>query len=125
MAGRYHTRQYESILEHLTGNPGTAFTAREISQSCQTGLATVYRQLECLVAQQKARKITTADGARFQYMAEGATRWFYVRCDSCGTLTPISCSRLVETMSHLGEEHGFQIDTAKTVLHGRCQSCRL
>lgn len=132
MRGSYQTKHRKQILDYLAGHPGQSVSAKEIHAACQqneipVGLATIYRQLEQLMQEGKVKKVVTSDGAgiRFQYAPDSTTPdAFYLKCDRCGELTQMDCGLLHEVADHMNAEHGFQIDAAKSVLYGRCQSCK-
>lgn len=133
MRGHYQTKQYEIILDYLAQDAAKSATAKEINAACRAagstiGLATVYRQLEHLIKENKVKKIITEDGGatRFQFAAQGGQEAaLYLKCNDCGELTPTDCKMLFNVFDHMGEEHGFQIDKTKSVLYGRCQRCKL
>ena len=88
------------------------------------GLATIYRQLDKLEAEGSVHKITTEDGALYQYCPHaGGHRCFLLRCEDCGRIVHLDCSHLEALYQHLEAEHHFLVDARRTVLTGRCQSC--
>jgi len=132
MRGSYQTKQRKQILEYLAGHPGQSVPAKEIHAVCQQNgtpisLAIIYRQLEHLMQESKIKKVVTSDGAgiQSQYVAEAAALdAFYLKCDRCGKLAQMDCGLLHEVADHMGTEHGFLINAAKSVLYGRCRSCK-
>jgi len=130
MRGSYNTKQSQQILEYLQKNKSSV-SAKEIyaslgAQGMNIGLATIYRQLENLVRELKVKKIVTDEGSmRFQFVEDfEATDSYFLKCDDCGTLIASNCHLLLEVSEHMSDEHGFQIDTGKSVLYGRCKNCR-
>ncbi len=132
MRGSYQTKQRKQVWDYLAEHPDQSLSTKEIHSVFQqndapVGLATIYRHLEQLTQDGKAKKVVTNDGAgiRFQYVPEATTpEVFYLKCDRCGTLTQMDCELLYEVADHMNEKHGFQLDTTKSVLYGRCQSCK-
>ena len=47
-----------------------------------------------------------------------------VRAEKCGKLIHLECTELSLIGDHLREEHGFDIDHARTVFYGTCNECR-
>ncbi len=132
MPSGYQTKQKEIIRQCLSEQPTQSFLAKEVFLFCQraatpVGLATIYRQLERLVEEGTARKIIAADnsGVRFQYLdpsdGEGD---FFLKCECCGEVMPAACHLLERVASHMDEEHGFSIDTSRSMLYGRCKKCK-
>lgn len=130
MSGIYQTKQKQIIQEHLKANPDRSFSAKELHElfkgcTVSVGLATVYRHLTGLVEEQQVKKIITDTGrsVRFQY-ADAAADAFYLKCDCCGKVIPAQCTLLEQTKAHMSEKHGFEIDSARSLLYGRCSACR-
>jgi Fur family ferric uptake transcriptional regulator len=130
MSGVYQTKQKKIIMEHLKARPDHSFSAKELHELCKAcaasvGLATVYRQLAVLAEENRVKKIVTDAGrsVRFQY-ADAPADAFYLKCDRCGKVIPAHCSLLEQAKSHMRVEHGFEIDSARSLLYGRCSICK-
>ena len=130
MSGRYQTKQKKLIMEHLKASPDHSFSAKELHEGCKAcavsvGLATVYRHLAALVEENQVKRIITDAGksVRFQY-ADAPADAFYLKCDYCGKVSPAHCTLLEQIKAHMRAEHGFEIDSARSLLYGRCSACR-
>lgn len=131
MAGVYQTKQKDIILKCLSELPSQPFSAKDIYSVCKqnktpVGLATIYRQLDCLIGEGKIKKIVADDnkGMHFQFLDTAAhSDAFFLKCDQCGEITNAECGLLDKMAVHMSEEHGFQIDTTRSVLYGRCKKC--
>ncbi|MDR2932917.1 MAG: transcriptional repressor [Oscillospiraceae bacterium] len=131
MPNVYQTKQKGIILTYLSEHAEQAFSAREILLSCKqkgtpVGLATIYRHLECLVRENKVKKVTTDNsaGLRYQFLSPAARGdAFFLKCDCCGKITSAECGLLDEMATHMNRAHGFKLDTARSVLYGRCREC--
>lgn len=131
MSGVYQTRQREAVLACLAAHRGRSLSVREIHSACKAGgaavgVATIYRQLDCLVREGRAKKMTADDnrGLRFQHLEHAARRdAFYCKCECCGKITHADCALLEQVAAHMSREHGFRIDMARSVLYGRCGEC--
>ena len=123
----YETKQKGIILDRLAGRQGESFSPKELHALCAekgtpVGLATVYRQLERLTESDNVKRLVDVHGSvRYEYAQDGAS--FCLRCDICGRLTHADCSLLEEVAEHMSEEHGFRINTGRSVLYGRCREC--
>lgn len=128
----YNTKQKNIILSCLAANSEKFLSAKEVFALCEqnetpVGLATIYRQLEGLAEQNMAKRIISADnsGARFQYIDQGEHKdSFFLKCDCCGKMTNADCGLLAEVSDHMSAKHGFQINTNRSVLYGRCKECK-
>lgn len=130
MSGTYQTKQGKRIVAYLKDNPGRSFSAKELHLLCKSsappvGLATVYRHLAGLAQEGRVKRIITDAGKsiRFQY-ADAPADAFYLKCDCCGKVIPAHCTLLEQTKAHMSAEHGFEIDSAKSLLYGRCSVCK-
>ena len=129
----YNTRQRTQVLDCLVNNKAKHMTADEISgwlkdNDIVVGKTTVYRTLEKLVSEGKARKYISEEGksACFQYVdKEGhCEEHFHLKCTECGKLIHVQCDYLAELEQHVFQHHKFEVDNTKTVLYGVCEECR-
>lgn len=132
-ATQYHTKQKEEIFAYLKSVPGIKITVNDIVKhfvSCgmTIGTATIYRHLEQMVANGTVKKyfIDGVAGACFEYVGdetENQERRFYLKCEQCGKLVRFQCEELEHIQNHLLSDHGFSINSAKTVFYGICDKC--
>ena len=93
------------------------------------GITTIYRHLEKMVADGVVKKYFTngISGAHFEYIddSNGSIRgqYFYLKCEKCKKLIHFQCKELEQVQKHLSHEHGFDIDSPKTVFYGTCSKC--
>lgn len=127
----YRTRAQEELLSFLKKNPGTHHTASQIrdhfaAEPHPIGMATIYRHLERFVKDGSVRKYVLGPGdqACYAYMEdEGCASHFHCICEECGRLIHLDCEKLQQLRSHLLSEHGFAINSGKTVFYGTCSGC--
>nr|WP_325297996.1 transcriptional repressor [uncultured Dysosmobacter sp.] len=126
----YATKQRQAVFHCLEQRAGEALTAAELSEELRragspVGLATIYRQLEKLEQSGRIHKVATEEGAFYQYCPHPAEDHgcFLLRCEDCGRIVHLDCSRLQGLYDHLESEHHFRIDPRRTVLTGRCAAC--
>ncbi len=129
----YHTKQRTQILQYLIDHKDGHVTADQItrhlrSQECSIGKATVYRYLDRLVSQGQVRKFLLEEGASacYQYVEEPGQcqEHFHLKCVTCGALIHLHCDYLSQLGQHIAQEHGFLIDSSRTVFYGQCAACR-
>lgn len=126
----YATKQYQAVLHCLERRSETALTAADLAEDLRhsgspVGLATIYRQLEKLESAGRVHKITTEDGALYQYCphTEEEHHCFLLRCETCGRIVHLECTQLENLYTHLEAQHHFRIDPRRAVLPGRCRTC--
>ena len=56
--------------------------------------------------------------------ADGGT-CYHCKCEKCGKLIHLHCDELDGLQSHIRGEHGFEINSMRTVFYGLCDACRL
>ena len=112
----YQTKQQQAVLRCLQLRAEECLSAADLSEELRhggltVGLATVYRQLDKLTQQGLVHKVTTEEGALYQYCPQAGHPHdcFLLRCEGC---------------RHLSSEHHFRIDPRRTVLTGLCDHCQ-
>lgn len=128
----YITKQQQAVLHCLEARAEDTLTANELAEELRragnpVGLATIYRQLEKLERSGSVHKVTTEEGAVYQYCPhshdEAHPSCFLLRCQRCGHLVHLDCTHLQELYDHISREHHFRIDAYRTVLTGLCETC--
>ena len=129
----YRTKNRDALVSYLQTREGEHVTVNEIhdhfrSTGSTMGVATIYRQLEQLVADGQMRKYTVDSGsaACFEYIgaAHGHARFIHCKCEKCGKLLHIDRSEIEEMARLLEERSGFRMDNVQTVLYGVCGDCK-
>lgn len=131
----YRTEGRQRLLSFLQTHPDQQFTVEEIGNSLHdstrdanapVGQSSLYRQLAALCADGTVRKYR-AEGQKcfvYQYIGETDCRQhFHLKCLSCGKLTHLRCGMSQELLAHIREEHGFRVDSGRSILYGLCQEC--
>ncbi|MBQ8767282.1 MAG: transcriptional repressor, partial [Clostridia bacterium] len=87
----YETKQSKLVYNFLESNPHKHFTAEEvyfslITQGEHIGRTTVYRQLDRLCEEHKARKFSSGDNDAccYQFESESCHNHYHLRCSCCG-----------------------------------------
>ncbi len=131
----YNTKQKDEILKCISGFGQEHFTAQDVvSRLMKTGVtvgqATVYRFIDRLAAAGKLRKyvIDGTTAACYQVVGDGILEscheHFHLKCELCGKLIHVECEELKKIASHISKDHGFTVDSSKTVFYGVCGDCR-
>ena len=130
----YKTKQQDFLISYLHEMKGKHFTAEDVrthfeSKQISIGIATIYRQLEKLVAEGTLQKyfIDEHSAACFEYSGENCKAevpHFHLKCEQCGNLFHVECDEIQELSEHLQKEHGFAINPFRTVLYGICNACK-
>ena len=132
MADGYRTRQKEIIMEYFRACEGEHRMAVDIAEYLKgkgqnIALSTIYRTLERLENEGFLQKyvIDESSAACWQYIKEHSKcdAQFHLKCTSCRRLIHVDCNFLADVNEHIKEHHGFQIDSLKTVLYGKCADC--
>lgn len=130
---RYNTNQREKILEYLKEHSSEHVTPDSIISHFQAidepiGKATVYRYLDYLVENNVVRKYVTSLTTSACYQIIGndhkCKEHYHFKCNSCGELFHVDCDFMDEISEHVFKDHGFVIDSSKTVFYGLCEKCR-
>ena len=126
--GEYMTNGYRLVKDALAQSGGH-FTADDLytlllSRGERIGRTTVYRQLERLVSEGVACKINREDAVScYSYALGDCATHYHLLCTDCGHLSHLACHQVEDLCSHIEEEHGAKIDTARTVFYGLCAAC--
>jgi Fe2+ or Zn2+ uptake regulation protein len=123
--GAHVTRQRLSVYEYLaevSHHP----TAEEVFRSVRRrlpkiGLATVYKNLEALVACGAATKFTYGDGAaRYDVRTD---HHYHTRCLACGRVSDMEAAEGDEWLKRIKPAGGFSVQDYRLELLGYCNGC--
>lgn len=127
-AGYRNAQAREALIDFLAEQP-CALTAREIDDSLRragrgVGLASVYRNLELLVALKLVGRIEVGQGtARYERLLASGEHHHHLVCDRCGRVTPFDDPALERSIERLAERVDFAVAEHDVVLHGACAAC--
>ena len=126
----YTTKQQQAVLACLSQRQEAPISAAELAEALRrsghpVGLATIYRQLDRLEQSGHVHKLSTDQGAVYQYCdrPENGRECFLLRCTGCGRILHLDCSHLKPLYEHLERQHRFVIDPRATVFAGLCDVC--
>lgn len=96
-------------------------------RAARSGQATVYRTIDRLAASGELRKYIVDGSTAACYQKSGGKtgcrEHFHLKCEGCGRLIHVECDELAKIASHMEKEHGFAVDSSKTVFYGICREC--
>ena len=127
----YNTAGRKALIEYMASNPDQQFTVDELFSclSPSVGKSSLYRLLERLVSEGIVRKFKESElsSSAFQYVGSDAEccRHLHLKCSDCGKLVHLECPNSTELLRHIYKEHGFFIDSKKSVLYGKCKDCQI
>lgn len=126
----YQTKQLQALVECLARWGDQPVSVAQLRTDLQemgrpVGLATIYRQLERLEESHQLHKITTPEGALYQYCRHdhGEPAQCLLRCQSCGRVAHLDCNEAQSLFDHVRAHHGFRVAPADTQLLGLCGAC--
>ena len=133
MANTYQTQGRKKLISFLLAYPDKQFTVDELhlalSQGDDTparGRSSLYRQLSKLCEEGCVRKYRADDQSSYVYQYVGGRdccHHFHLKCVVCGELTHLDCTVSDDLLSHVADEHGFRIDSGRSILYGLCAAC--
>ena len=134
MKTKYRTKQREELLEYLKSLRGEHITASLIAdhfraQGSAIGTATIYRQLDQMVAEGLVCKyvVDANTPACFEYIPADDhahhEACFHCKCEECGKLFHMHSEELEELQEELKSNHRFSMDLRRTVFYGVCETC--
>lgn len=129
----YNTAGKKALIEYMAQNPDRQYTVDELFSAltavgASIGKSSLYRMLERLVTDGAVRKFKESErsSAAFQYIGsdEDCSHHLHLKCAKCGKLVHLECPNSTKLIAHIYEEHGFFIDSKKSVLYGKCKDCQ-
>lgn len=129
----YNTKQKEILLEYIKTLDGKHVSVNEIKDYINTkglkvGLTTIYRQLENLINEGQVAKINldSSSSAVFEYIGDkhlDHEDCYHLKCEACNKIVHFHCPELEHIKKHMENDHGFTINSAKTIFYGMCNQC--
>lgn len=128
----YNTKQKALLLSLLESNAEQYISAKMLRQQLMkkgvsVALPTIYRHLGSLEKQGEIQRVACESSRTIHFRIVQSSvkgEQCALLCRSCGTVKNISCDHFTGMCAHLDGEHGFLMDSQKTVLQGICGKCR-
>ena len=122
-SGHRLTAPRRRLLEVMDGL-GDRFTADEVlAASPGVGRATVFRTLRLMQELGVVCQVVLDDGGVAYRLATGGHH-HHVVCSECGAVSDFSSHDIEDLVEELGRRTGFEIDSHRLELYGRCRRCR-
>lgn len=124
---RRSTRGRQVLSQVLAGQPGFR-TAQELHTMLRTrgeaiGLATVYRSLQAMLADQEVDVIRTPEGEN-AYRRCTVSHHHHLICRSCGLVIEVQAEGFEDWASGVASLHGFSDPAHLVEIYGLCANCR-
>ena len=124
--GRHFTQQRAAVFEYLSGvthHPTADDVFCAVKRRLpKISLATVYKNLEALVACGAASKLTCGDAAaRYEIRRDPH---YHTRCLKCGSVTDLEATASATVSKLLKPPGGFRVEDYRIELLGYCRGCR-
>ncbi|HEX8178948.1 MAG TPA: transcriptional repressor [Pyrinomonadaceae bacterium] len=124
--GGHMTRQRAAVYDYLSQSTHHP-TAEEVFLNVKRklpkiSLATVYKNLEALVACAAISKLTYGDGsARYDIRTD---HHYHTRCLKCGRMWDLEAGRGLAALQQIEPQAGFSVADYRLELLGYCQDCK-
>ena len=105
---------------------GNHFTAEEVQVASPTvGRATVFRTMKLMRELGVICQVVLDDGTAVYQLADDdqADHHHHVICTECGRVTEFASDGLEGELERVATSTGFDIDTHRLELYGRCSDC--
>lgn len=131
---QYHTCAKDAVEELFRQNPDRQFSTEQVISMLKNmlpedkmpGKSTVYRIVARLCGDGALVRFRGGDGGGlYQYMGEDCDcgNHFHLKCSVCGRVYHLECERSETLLEHVLRDHGFRIDSGKSILYGECSAC--
>jgi Fur family ferric uptake transcriptional regulator len=126
--GLKHSRQRERIAQAFFAVDGHVtvedLVARARKEDPRISVATVYRTMKLLVECGLASARQFGDGQTRYEPSAGRAHHDHLICTGCGAIVEFSNERIESLQETVARRHGFEVESHKLELYGRCAACR-
>lgn len=126
--GLKHSRQRDEIAQAFTSMGGHVsveeLVARVRRVNPRISVATVYRTMKLLAECGLAVPRQFGDGQTRYEAAAGRAHHDHLICTSCGEIVEFSNERIESLQASVARRLGFEVESHKLELYGRCARCR-
>ncbi len=126
--GLKHSRQRDRIVETFFGMGGHVsieeLVARVRRLDPRISVATVYRTMKLLADSRLAVPRQFGRGQTRYEAASGKPHHDHLICTTCGEIVEFANERIESLQDLVARRHGFQVESHKLELYGRCARCR-
>ena len=122
----YNTKQKDLILAAIKKHK-QEFTIKDLHSelASETGLTTIYRLVDKMVAEGTISKIIGKDNITYYQYLEKCEHenHFFLKCENCGDMIHIDCDCINELSDHITRKHNFKLNNEHIIINGLCQKC--
>ncbi len=126
--GLKHSRQRDVIVQTFYGMGGhvpvDGLVARVRALDARVSVATVYRTMKLLAECGIAVPRRFDDGQTRYEPATGRSHHDHLICTGCGRIVEFENEKIEELQVRVARAHGFDVESHKLELYGRCDRCR-
>ena len=126
--GLKHSRQRERIAQTFFALSGHVtveeLVARARRDDPRVSVATVYRTMKLLVECGLASARQFGDGQTRYEPSAGRAHHDHLICTGCGDIIEFANERIESLQETVARRHGFEVESHKLELYGRCARCR-
>ena len=127
--GLKHSRQRDVIVETFFGMGGHvpvdgAGGAGPRRSTPRVSVATVYRTMKLLAECGLAVPRQFDDGQTRYEPATGRAHHDHLICTGCGAIVEFANEQIEALQARVARRHGFEVESHKLELYGRCDRCR-
>jgi Fur family ferric uptake transcriptional regulator len=126
--GLKRSRQRELVAEAFFAMRGHVsveeLVLRARRRDPRVSVATVYRTVKLLVESGAASARRFGDGQTRYEAAAGREHHDHLICTACGQIEEFADEQIEALQALVARRHGFEVESHKLELYGRCGSCR-
>ena len=127
-AGYRLTEPRRAVADLIAARDGH-FTANDLIEDARSsevdiGRATVFRALDLFTELEVLERIDLPNGDHAYVPCEPQVHHHHMVCDGCGRVTEVEDLGLGAAIEDIQTRTGWQVDTHRLELFGRCPACR-
>ena len=127
-AGYRLTEPRRAVADLIAARDGH-FTANDLIEDARSsevdiGRATVFRALDLFTELEVLERIDLPNGDHAYVPCEPQVHHHHMVCDGCGRVTEVEDLGLGAAIEDIQARTGWQVDTHRLELFGRCPACR-
>ena len=126
--GLKHSRQRELVADAFFGMRGHVsveeLVERARRRDPRVSVATVYRTMRLLVESGAATARRFGDGQTRYEPSAGRAHHDHLICTVCGEIVEFTDEQIEELQALVARRHGFEVESHKLELYGKCSRCR-
>lgn len=127
-AGYRITEPRRAVAELIAARDGH-FTAADLIEDARSrevgiGRATIFRSLDLFTELEMLERIDLPSGEHAYVACEPRVHHHHIVCEDCGRVAEVDDRGLSAAVEDIQQRTGWQVQTHRLELYGRCPSCR-